>query len=199
MRSTRPAITSLSHDEAASTGNAATAGRLPAGRGSITMLDAAKRLLTPSRRSDVPPFIVMDVMAAAARARGGGRPRRPYGGRPAGGAGAGNRDRGRAGGARQRPHRLYRDARHSVAARAHRPPLRRHLRSRARSGAGGGHHRLLGRLHPGVPGAVRAGRPGGAGQSRLSALPAHPSRARLRAGADRDLGRDALGADGRRR
>jgi aspartate/methionine/tyrosine aminotransferase len=32
----------------------------------MMMLDAAKRLLTPSRRSDVPPFIVMDVMAAAA-------------------------------------------------------------------------------------------------------------------------------------
>ncbi|MEJ2374181.1 MAG: aminotransferase class I/II-fold pyridoxal phosphate-dependent enzyme [Pseudolabrys sp.] len=31
------------------------------------MLDAAKRLLTPSRRSEVPPFIVMDVMAAAAQ------------------------------------------------------------------------------------------------------------------------------------
>jgi aspartate/methionine/tyrosine aminotransferase len=31
------------------------------------MLDAAKRLLMPSRRSDVPSFIVMDVMAAAAR------------------------------------------------------------------------------------------------------------------------------------
>ena len=31
------------------------------------MLDAAKRLLNPSVRSDVPPFIVMDVMAAAAR------------------------------------------------------------------------------------------------------------------------------------
>ena len=30
------------------------------------MLDAAKDLLSPSRRSDVPPFIVMDVMAAAA-------------------------------------------------------------------------------------------------------------------------------------
>jgi aspartate/methionine/tyrosine aminotransferase len=30
------------------------------------MLDAAKRLLMPSRRSNVPPFIVMDVMAAAA-------------------------------------------------------------------------------------------------------------------------------------
>jgi aspartate/methionine/tyrosine aminotransferase len=37
------------------------------------MLDTARRLLTPSARSDVPPFIVMDVMAAAARieARGG--------------------------------------------------------------------------------------------------------------------------------
>jgi aspartate/methionine/tyrosine aminotransferase len=37
------------------------------------MLDAARRLLTPSLRSDVPPFMVMDVMAAAARieAQGG--------------------------------------------------------------------------------------------------------------------------------
>ncbi|MFN3659525.1 MAG: pyridoxal phosphate-dependent aminotransferase [Pseudolabrys sp.] len=31
------------------------------------MLEAAKNLLIPSRRSDVPPFIVMDVMAAAAQ------------------------------------------------------------------------------------------------------------------------------------
>jgi aspartate/methionine/tyrosine aminotransferase len=31
------------------------------------MLDAARRLLTPSKRSDVPAFIVMDVMAAAAQ------------------------------------------------------------------------------------------------------------------------------------
>jgi aspartate/methionine/tyrosine aminotransferase len=31
------------------------------------MLDAARRLITPSLRSDVPPFMVMDVMAAAAR------------------------------------------------------------------------------------------------------------------------------------
>ena len=30
------------------------------------MLDVAKLLLMPSKRSDVPPFIVMDVMAAAA-------------------------------------------------------------------------------------------------------------------------------------
>jgi len=37
------------------------------------MLDKARSLITPSARSNVPPFIVMDVMAAAARieARGG--------------------------------------------------------------------------------------------------------------------------------
>jgi aspartate/methionine/tyrosine aminotransferase len=37
------------------------------------MLETAKRLLTPSRRSEVPPFIVMDVMAAAARIEAEGR------------------------------------------------------------------------------------------------------------------------------
>jgi aspartate/methionine/tyrosine aminotransferase len=36
------------------------------------MLDKAKGLLNPSSRSDVPPFIVMDVMAAAARIEAGG-------------------------------------------------------------------------------------------------------------------------------
>jgi aspartate/methionine/tyrosine aminotransferase len=36
------------------------------------MLDTAKRLLSPSSRSDVPPFIVMDVMAAAARIEAAG-------------------------------------------------------------------------------------------------------------------------------
>ena len=37
------------------------------------MLENAKRLVSPSARSDVPPFMVMDVMAAAARieAQGG--------------------------------------------------------------------------------------------------------------------------------
>jgi len=35
--------------------------------GPETMLEAAKQLLKPSKRSDVPPFIVMDVMAAAAQ------------------------------------------------------------------------------------------------------------------------------------
>jgi len=36
------------------------------------MLEAAKRLIAPSRRSDVPPFMVMDVMAAAARLEAAG-------------------------------------------------------------------------------------------------------------------------------
>src|SRR5258707_1412755 len=42
-------------------------------KGLATMLDAARRLIAPSARSDVPAFMVMDVMAAAARieARGG--------------------------------------------------------------------------------------------------------------------------------
>jgi len=33
----------------------------------VTMLESAKRLISPSTRSDVPPFMVMDVVAAAAR------------------------------------------------------------------------------------------------------------------------------------
>jgi len=37
------------------------------------MLEKAKRLLEPSARSDVPPFMVMDVMAAAARLEAAGR------------------------------------------------------------------------------------------------------------------------------
>src|SRR4030088_2701303 len=36
------------------------------------MLETAKRLITPSARSDVPPFVVMDVMAAAARIEAAG-------------------------------------------------------------------------------------------------------------------------------
>jgi aspartate/methionine/tyrosine aminotransferase len=38
----------------------------------VHMLDMARKLLIPSRRSDVPPFIVMDVMAAAALAEQNG-------------------------------------------------------------------------------------------------------------------------------
>src|SRR4051812_49875986 len=36
------------------------------------MLDSARRLTAPSVRSDVPPFMVMDVMAAAARIEAAG-------------------------------------------------------------------------------------------------------------------------------
>src|SRR5258705_11727625 len=37
-----------------------------------TLRERAKSLLTPSGRSDVPPFMVMDVMAAAARIQAAG-------------------------------------------------------------------------------------------------------------------------------
>src|ERR1700735_5056236 len=37
-----------------------------------TLRDRAKLVLTASGRSDVPPFMVMDVMAAAARIEAGG-------------------------------------------------------------------------------------------------------------------------------
>ena len=43
-----------------------------AGQGLIAMLDSAHRLITPSVRSNVPPFMVMDVMAAAARIEAAG-------------------------------------------------------------------------------------------------------------------------------
>ena len=36
------------------------------------MLDSARTTVTPSTRSDVPPFMVMDVMAAAARIEAAG-------------------------------------------------------------------------------------------------------------------------------
>jgi aspartate/methionine/tyrosine aminotransferase len=53
--------------------NAATAGRAAlAIESTEPMLDAARRLITPSARSDVPPFMVMDVMAAAARIEAAG-------------------------------------------------------------------------------------------------------------------------------
>src|ERR1700684_1867010 len=51
------------------------------------MLDKAQRLLQPSARSAVPPFMVMDVMAAAARLQAQGRRIIPMGvGPPARGA-----------------------------------------------------------------------------------------------------------------
>ena len=94
-------------------------------------LETAQRgWCTASGRSDVPPFMVMDVMAAAARieAAGGhvihmevGQPSAPA---PKGGDCGGSR-RARAGAAR-----LHLGARPSFAARAHRPALPRDLRLR---------------------------------------------------------------------
>jgi hypothetical protein len=50
--------------------NASTERRpLPINRGAIA---SVRRLITPSARSNVPPFIVMDVVAAAARIEAGG-------------------------------------------------------------------------------------------------------------------------------
>src|SRR6202795_1362983 len=49
-----------------------------------TLRDRLKYLLTPSARSDVPPFMVMDVMAAAARIEAaGGHVIHMEGGQPA--------------------------------------------------------------------------------------------------------------------
>ena len=131
---------------------------------------------------------------------GGRRPHRgrrwarhPHGGGAAGGAGARDRARRRERRARRRADRLHRDARPRVAAGAHRPPLCRCLRRDGRSGPRGRHHRFVGRLHPRIPRAVRARRPGGGGAAGLSALSPHPHRARLRAGADRDHAGDPLG------
>ena len=137
------------------------------------MLEAAKHLLTPSKRSDVPPFIVMDVMAAAAQleAKGArvvhmevGQPAAPA---PATAIAAAQAalGAGRIG---------YTETLGiPVCAPASPAITRDSLRPRARPGARGGDHRFLGRFHSGVSCAVRAGRPGGAGQSRLSALPAY--------------------------
>ena len=87
------------------------------------MLDKARHLLAPSARSDVPPFMVMDVMAAAARIEArGGRVMHMEVGQPAAPAPRTAR-RGREGGARSGRHRLHRGARHPGAARAHRAAL----------------------------------------------------------------------------
>ena len=153
---------------------------------------ARGRLMAPSARSDVPPFMVMDVMAAAARieAAGGhvihmevGQPAAPA---PATAIAAARAALGAA-------PLGYTEALGIPSLRAR---IARHLSRDAtacrRSRAHRRHHRLVGRLHPGVSGDVRAGRPGGGRRSRLSALSPHPDGARLRAGADRDRARDAL-------
>ena len=136
--------------------------------------------------------MVMDVMAAAARIEArGGRVVHMEVGQPAAPAPKTARDAARA--ALDPGDIGYTaGARYSGAAPAHRAPLCRTAWRRRRAGARRRDHRLVGRLHPGVPRAVRAGRPRRGRVPGLSALPAHPDRARLRAGDDRDFGGDAL-------
>ncbi len=97
----------------------------------------------------------------------------------------------------RRADRLYLCARHSLAARAHRPALPRYLWLPGRPRADRGHDRLVRRFHPGVSVDVRARRPRRGDRARLSAVSPYPDRARLRAGADRDLQRDPPCADRR--
>ena len=166
------------------------------------MLDAARRMITPSARSDVPPFMVMDVMAAAARIEAaGGRVIHMEVGQPAAPAPASAIAAARAALASGRLR--YTETLGIATLRAR---IARHyqesLRRLDRSGAHRRHHRIVGRIHPGLPRAVRARGSGRGRAAGLSALSPYPERARLRAGGDRDHAGDALGdharhADGR--
>ena len=154
-------------------------------------------LLRPSGRSDVPPFMVMDVMAAAARIEAaGGHVIHMEVGQPAAPAPKAAIAAARAA-LEERADRLYLRARDSLVARAHRPALPRQLRLRRGCRPDRGHHGLVGRLHPGLSRDVRAGRSGGGHGARLSAISPYPDRARLRAGADRDVERNPSRADRR--
>ena len=157
------------------------------------MLDKAKNLLRPSARSDVPAFMVMDVVAAATRLEAQGRRViHMEVGQPAAGAPSTAIAAARAG-ARVGRARLYRDPGHGVVAPAHRAGLRRMARSRYRSGTHRRHHRLFGRIHAGVSCRLRGGRSRGGGVAGLSAVSPHPHRARLRAGRDRNRARPRVG------
>ena len=150
------------------------------------MLDKAKGLLQPSARSAVPPFMVMDVMAAAARLEAQGRRIiHMEVGQPAAGAPS-TAIAARAAALSSGAARLHRNARHSLAAAAHRARLSRMARPRHRPAAHRGHDRLLGRIYPRVSRRLRGRRSRRRGAAGLSALSPHPFRARLRAGRDRD-------------
>ena len=95
-----------------------------------------------------------------------------------------------------RPDRLHLCARHPVAAariaRHYHEAYGLHGRSRARRRDDG----IVGRLHSCIPCDVRAWRPRRGDGPGLSAVPAHPDRARLRAGADRDFRRNRCALTG---
>ncbi len=157
-----------------------------------TCSNAAKRLISPSARSDVPPFMVMDVMAAAARIEAaGGRVIHMEVGQPAAPAPACAIAAARA--ALAGPLRYT----ETLGIPSLRARIARHYAERygvavdparivVTTGSSAGFIlAFLALFEPGDRVAVAV--PG------LSALPAHPQGARLRAGADRDDGGDALG------
>ena len=111
------------------------------------MLDAAKRLMTPSARSDVPPFMVMDVMAAAARIEAaGGRVIHMEVGQPAAAAPASAIAAARAALASGRLGYTETLGIATLRARIARH-YQRDLRRGDRPGARRRHHRLVGRIH----------------------------------------------------
>ena len=136
-------------------------------------------------RSDVPAFMVMDVMAAAARIEAaGGRVIQWRSGNP---RPARRSRRSRRRGRRSVPAAgLHRIARHSLAAGADRAALFGYLPPRRGGRPRDCDDRIVGRRSFSRFCDVRAGRPGRDRQSGLSAVSAYPHRARLRAGADRD-------------
>ena len=162
-------------------------------------LRRGKRAMTlkVSRRGRIAPFIVMDVLRAAnERAAAGadilhleiGQPSTPA---PPGVLAAARR-------ALDRDALGYTD---TLGLPALRRAIAAHYARRygvaVDPRAGRRHHRLVGRVHPGLSRRLRAGRPGGAGGARLSRLPQHPDRARPRAGRAADRAGRALPADAR--
>ena len=156
-----------------------------------------RRWLTASGRSDVPPFMVMDVMAAAARIEAaGGHVIHMEVGQPAAPAPKA---------AIAAAHAALESGRIDYTSALGIPSLRariaRHYRETygcavdperivVTTGSSGGFIlAFLAMFEPGDRVAVTV--PG------LSAVPAHPDRARLRAGADRDLEREPPCADRR--
>ena len=136
--------------------------------------------LRTSRRSAVPPFIVMDVMEAAAAREALGHNVIHMEVGPAGHARTARGARCRQAGARPRDARVHGGPGAARAARPHRRPLPPALRHRGRARAGGGDDGVVGRLRAGVSGPVRCRRQGGPAVARLSLLPAYPDRARAR-------------------
>ena len=166
--------------------------------GDGSRLAAAQGLIVrpPSERSAIAPFIVMDVMrAAAAREAEGARIIHMEVGQPGTPAPRAAREAVKRAldsdnlgytlalgiePLRERIARLYQD-RHGVT---------------VGSGARGGDKRLVGRVRAGVPGSVRRRRQGGAAGAGLSLLSPHPDCARCCAGHAGDRPQHALDADG---